>query len=57
MDVPLLRSLFVSTFANYPEYFNVTTTQQQNSVMKFCFILGTDVYKRQGEPLPMCRVN
>ena len=41
MDVPLLRSLVVSTFANYPEYFNVTTTQQQNSVMKFCFILGT----------------
>ena len=41
MDVPLLRSLVVPTFANYPEYFNVTTTQQQNSVMKFCFILGT----------------
>ena len=41
MAVPLLRSLVVPTFANYPEYFNVTTTQQQNSVMKFCFILGT----------------
>ena len=41
MDVPLLRSLVVPTFANYPEYFNVSTTQQQNSVMKFCFILGT----------------
>ena len=31
MDVPLLRSLVVPTFANYPEYFNVTTTQQQNA--------------------------
>lgn len=41
MKVPLLRSLVVPTFANYPQYFNVTTTQQQNSIMKFCFILGT----------------
>ena len=40
MNVPLLRSLVVPEFANYPEYFNVTTTQQQNSIMKFCFILG-----------------
>ena len=41
MKVPLLRSLVVPTFAIYPQYFNVTTTQQQNSIMKFCFILGT----------------
>ena len=41
MHVPILKSLVVPAFANYPEYFNVTTTQQQNSVMKFCFILGT----------------
>ena len=41
MEVPLLKSLVVPTFANYPEYFNVSVTTQQNSVMKFCFILGT----------------
>ncbi len=41
MDVPLLKSLVIPTFANYPEYFNVSTTTQQNTIMKFCFILGT----------------
>lgn len=41
MHVPLLRSLVIPAFANYPEYFNVSTTQQQNTIMKFCFILGT----------------
>lgn len=40
MDVPLLRSLVIPTFANYPAYFDVSTTQQ-NAIMKFCFILGT----------------
>ena len=41
MDVPLLRSLVIPTFANYPAYFGVSTTVQQNAIMKFCFILGT----------------
>ena len=41
MDVPLLRSLVIPTFANYPAYFDVSTTTQQNTIMKFCFILGT----------------
>ena len=41
MEVPLLRSLVIPTFANYPEYFNVTTVTQQNTIMKLCFILGT----------------
>ncbi len=41
MDVPLLRKLVIPTFANYPAYFNVSTTAQQNTIMKFCFILGT----------------
>lgn len=41
MHIPLLKALVIPSFANYPEYFNVTTTQQQNTVMKFCFILGT----------------
>ena len=41
MDVPLLKSLVIPTFANYPAYFDVATTTQQNTIMKFCFILGT----------------
>ena len=41
MQVPLLKSLVIPSFANYPAYFGVSTTAQQNSVMKFCFILGT----------------
>ena len=41
MQVPLLRSLVIPTFANYPAYFDVSTTTQQNTIMKFCFILGT----------------
>lgn len=41
MDVPLLKSLVIPTFANYPAYFDVSTTTQQNTIMKFCFILGT----------------
>ena len=41
MDVPLLRSLVIPTFANYPAHFGVESTTQQNTIMKFCFILGT----------------
>ena len=41
MDVPLLKALVIPTFANYPAYFDVSTTTQQNTIMKFCFILGT----------------
>lgn len=41
MDVPLLKKLVIPTFANYPAYFDVSTTTQQNTIMKFCFILGT----------------
>ena len=41
MNVPLLKSLVIPTFANYPAYFDVSTTTQQNTIMKFCFILGT----------------
>ncbi len=41
MRIPLLKSLVIPNFANYPQYFNVSTTVQQNSIMKFCFILGT----------------
>lgn len=41
MDVPLLRAVTVPILANYPQYFGVTATVQQNAIMKFCFILGT----------------
>jgi V/A-type H+-transporting ATPase subunit I len=41
MKVPFLKSLVIPSFANYPEYFGVSVTTQQNSIMKFCFIIGT----------------
>jgi V/A-type H+-transporting ATPase subunit I len=41
MKIPFLKSLVIPTFANYPAYFDVSTTTQQNAIMKFCFILGT----------------
>lgn len=40
MKIPLLKSLVIPQIANYPEYFNVTTTAAQNNVMKFCFSIG-----------------
>ena len=40
MNVPLLKALVLPGFANYPEYFDVTTTQVQNNVMRFCFSIG-----------------
>lgn len=40
MKVPLLKALVVPGFANYPEYFGITTTAAQNNVMKFCFSIG-----------------
>jgi len=41
MKIPFLRKLVIPTFANYPEYFGYTSVQQQNVMMKFCFIIGT----------------
>ena len=41
MQVPLLKALVIPSFANYPQYFGVETAAQQNTIMKFCFILGT----------------
>lgn len=40
MKVPFLKALVVPGFANYPEYFGVSTTAAQNNVMKFCFSIG-----------------
>lgn len=40
MKIPFLKALVIPGFANYPEYFGVTTTAAQNNVMKFCFSIG-----------------
>ena len=40
MKSPFLKALVIPSFANYPEYFGVSTTAQQNAIMKFCFIIG-----------------
>ena len=40
MNVPFLKALVIPNFANYPEYFGVSTTVQQNVIMKFSFSLG-----------------
>ncbi len=40
MNIPLLKSLVIPSFANYPEYFGLSATTTQNSVMKFCFSIG-----------------
>ena len=40
MNVPFLKALVIPNFANYPEYFGVTATAQQNMIMKFSFSLG-----------------
>ncbi len=41
MNIPLLKSLVIGPIANYPEYFGYTAVQQQNTIMKFCFMIGT----------------
>ena len=40
MKVPFLKALVIPNFANYPEYFNLTATAQQNVIMKFSFSIG-----------------
>ncbi len=39
--LPFLQKLVVPNLANYPELFGVDSTSAQNTVMKFCFIIGT----------------
>ena len=41
MKIGVLKALVIPSLANYPEYFGYTSIQQQNVMMKFCFILGT----------------
>ncbi len=40
MEVPFLKALVIPGFANYPQYFNVTASAQQNNIMKFSFSIG-----------------
>ena len=40
MKVPFLKALVIPSIANYPEYFSVSSTAVQNTVMKFCFSIG-----------------
>ena len=40
MNVPFLKALVIPQFANYPEYFGITSTATQNNVMEFCFSIG-----------------
>ena len=40
MNVPFLKAMVIPGFANYPQFFNVTSTAQQNNIMKFSFTIG-----------------
>ena len=40
MHVPFLKALVIPQFANYPDYFGVCATTQQNAIMKFSFTIG-----------------
>lgn len=40
MKVPFLKAMVIPSFANYPQYFGVTATAQQNMIMKFSFSIG-----------------
>jgi len=41
MDIPFLRMFVIPQIANYPEKFGVDADVAQNTVMKFCFMIGT----------------
>lgn len=40
-SVPFLKSLVIPHIASYPELFGLSATSAQNTVMQFCFIIGT----------------
>ncbi|MHC1693395.1 MAG: V-type ATP synthase subunit I [Sphaerochaetaceae bacterium] len=40
-SLPFLQYLVIPSLSNYPELFNLTSKYAQDSVMKFCFIVGT----------------
>ncbi|MDX9914332.1 MAG: ATPase [Sphaerochaeta sp.] len=39
--LPVLQTLVIPSIANYPELFGIDAVTAQNTVMKFCFIVGT----------------
>ncbi len=39
--IPFLQTLVIPSIANYPELFGIDAVTAQNTVMKFCFIVGT----------------
>ena len=39
--VPFLQTLVIPQISNYPELFGLDATTAQNTVMQFCFIVGT----------------
>ena len=41
MEIRFLRMLVIPNIANYPDYFGVSSDDAQNTVMKFCFMIGT----------------
>ena len=41
MNVPFLKALVIPQIANYPGAFGITDVDAQNTVMKFCFAVGT----------------
>ena len=41
MNIPFLKSLVIPAIANYPEIFGVDSNAAQNTIMKFCFFIGT----------------
>lgn len=40
-SVPFLQALVIPQIANYPELFGLSAQSAQNTVMQFCFIVGT----------------
>ncbi len=41
VHLPFLQKLVIPSIANYPELFGIEAVSAQNTVMKFCFIVGT----------------
>lgn len=40
MNIPFFRAMVIPSFANYPQYFGVDPATQQNTIMKFAFVVG-----------------
>ncbi len=40
MRIPFFKMFVIKSIASYPEYFGNTALNQQNTIMKFCFLIG-----------------